>query len=223
MNGTNENITLDDVLDLYQTSSEERGVDTLDECIARYPQYESDLREFVAYRRIAQGIPDRDYTEEEEELLKARAVSIVQNFLYEQSQQQEVAGDRDPAGLSEQEFTSILDEIDKRQATVEWVVEKTGLSEGIIWTLDRRQIRYETIPLKVIERIAFALGKLVSTIKWFLQGAVRIAPSHYKADKVPEAVRLYDFGEIVQMDPDLTGEQKEYWLSQVPIDPEQDR
>jgi hypothetical protein len=222
MNGTNENITLDDVLDLYQTSSEERGVDTLDEYIALYPEYENDLREFVAYRRIAQRLPDREYTEEEAKVLEARAVSIVQNFLYEQSLEDEIVREGDLADPNEQEFTSILDEIDRQQSTVEWLVEKTGLSEGIIWTLDRRQIRYATIPLKVIERIALALGRLVSTITRFLRGAVRIAPSHYKADKVPEAVRLYDFGEIVQMDPDLTDEQKAYWLSQTPSDPEQD-
>lgn len=212
-----EDITLDDVLDLYQASCERSGMDVLADCIAEFPQFENELKEFSAYRKMVAKIPPSQYTEEEEKSLAGRGVSVVQNLLYDQRQK------RDAAMVSDEAISGILDEIDRQHATIELVVEKTGLSEGIIWTLDRRQIRYETIPLKVIERIAFALGKLVSTIKRFLQGAVRIAPSHYKADKVPEAVRLYDFGEIVQMDPDLTGEQKEYWLSQARIDPEQDR
>src|SRR6266404_1674016 len=217
MKSRKEDITLDDVLDLYQASCERSGMDVLADCIAEFPQFENELKEFSAYRKMVAKIQPSQYTEEEEKSLTGRGVSVVQNLLYEQRQK------RDAAMVGDEAISGILDEMDRQHATIELVVEKTGLSEGIIWTLDRRQIRYETIPLKVIERIAFALGKLVSTIKRFLQGALRIAPSHYESDKVPEAVRLYDFGEIVQMDPDLTDEQKEYWLSQAPIDAEQDR
>lgn len=217
MKSRKEDITLDDVLDLYQASCERSGMDVLADCIAEFPQFGNELKEFSAYRKMVAKIQPSRYTEEEEKSLTGRGVSVVQNLLYEQRQK------RDAAMVGDEAISGILDEIDRQHATIELVVEKTGLSEGIIWTLDRRQIRYETIPLKVIERIAFALGKLVSTIKRFLQGALRIAPSHYKSDQVPEAVRLYDFGEIVQMDPDLTDEQKEYWLSQAPIDAEQDR
>ncbi len=73
---------MDHVLHLYATSCES-GRDLLEEFIERYPNYEDDLREFAAFRRIDETIPDRTYTNEEEQLLNARAISAVQNAIYE--------------------------------------------------------------------------------------------------------------------------------------------
>ena len=222
MKGRNEEITLDDVLDFYLASSEQPGEDTLEEWIARFPQYENELREFAAYLKIDAGIPDPEYTEEEEETLAARAVSIVQNFLYEQRHKNDPDEDCASAEGEEEAITGILDEIDRQHSTIEAVAEKTGLSEGIIWMLDRRQVRYETNRLKAIEGIAFVLGKLTLTIKRYLRRPMRATSSHYKAEQAPEAQEMYDFSELVQIDEDLSEEQKEYWLSQPPIGSEED-
>lgn len=76
-------VSLDDVLDLYLASSEETSKDTLCEMVERYPQYESELRECAEFRKRDEEIPDRAYSDEEEQLLKSRAVSVVQNLLYQ--------------------------------------------------------------------------------------------------------------------------------------------
>lgn len=80
-------INLDDVLDFYLTSIEETGKDTLDEMIKQYPQFEDQLRDFAAFRNIGELTADRVYSAEEEDLVKARAVSAVQNVLYQRRTQ----------------------------------------------------------------------------------------------------------------------------------------
>jgi hypothetical protein len=107
--------------------------------------------------------------------------------------------------------------------SMESFVVESELSEGIIRLCDSREFRYETIAIKAVENIARVLGILVSTLKRFLRGSRRLAPSHYKAQRPPEAVRLYDFSEIVEMDDDLTPEQKHYWLLQPPIGAEEEQ
>lgn len=78
---------LDDVLDFYLASTEETGKDMLAEMIKQYPQFEDELRDFAAFRNIGERTADRTYSAEEEDLLKARAVSAVQNVLYQRRTQ----------------------------------------------------------------------------------------------------------------------------------------
>lgn len=75
--------SLDDVLDYYLISSEERGASTRPEMIELYPQYEWDLRELSAFRKLQESLPERTYTDEEETALKDRGVSIVQAIFRE--------------------------------------------------------------------------------------------------------------------------------------------
>lgn len=210
MNNKRDAITLDDVLDFYLISTEEVGTDALTKVIELYPQYENELREFAALRKISDTLPEREYTEEEENLLNARAASIAQNLLYQKRQESALA-ERAEA------LSSLRDEIDSQYASPEEFYQKTGLSEGIIWTLDLRQVTFETISRKAIENIADALGKSFCAVVRYLRSKMKITPSHYKAGRAPEAASQYNFYLLVGIDEDLTDEQKEYWLAQPPI------
>jgi hypothetical protein len=46
---------------------------------------------------------------------------------------------------------------------------------------------------------------------------MRITQSHYKAEQTPEATRQCDFSMLVEIDEDLTEDQKRYWLAQPSI------
>lgn len=208
MNSKKENFSLNEVLEYYQVSSERTGEENLDEWIARYPQYENELREFSAYKKMISKIPAHKYTDEEDQFLTARAVSVVQNLLYQQRQE---------TVSTEGALTGLVDEIENQNSSLEEFAAKTSLSKGIIRMLDRRQVHYKTIALKAIENISRELNKRVTTIQAYLQGTIRVAPSHYMATQAPEPTRLYNFSEIVQIDGDLTEEQKAYWLLQTPV------
>ena len=73
--------SLDDVLDYYLLSSEETGKDTLAEMIKSYPQYEYDLRELSAFRKLGETVSGPDLTQEQEATLNNRAVGVVQDLL----------------------------------------------------------------------------------------------------------------------------------------------
>jgi len=203
-----EQISLDDVIQAYMASSIDSSEDNLKEWIARYPQYEDDLKEFAAYWKLVRQMPSRQYTVEEEQTLIARAGSVVQNILYQQ--QESASADRVEA------LSGLIDEALKRNISLEEFSAATELSEPIILMLDRRQVRYESIPRKVVENIAAALRVLVGTVDSYLTGEMRLAPAHYRSDRAPKSTGLYDFSFLVRVDPDLTDQGKEHWLALAP-------
>lgn len=209
MNKEKDATTVDDVLDYYLISSAEKETETLAEMIDSYPQYEHDLRELAAFRKIEDSVADHAYTAEEEELLHARGISVVQNLLYQKRQE-------NASGKKPEAFSSLRDEIDRQYKSLDEFYKKTGLTEGIIWTLDDRQAAFQSIPRKAIQNIADALGKLFATVADYLQGQMQFDESYYKAEESPEAARC-SFSDLVRMDDDLTQEQKAYWLTQPPI------
>jgi hypothetical protein len=211
MKNKGDEITLDDVLDYYQLLSEEADTDALTKMIERYPQYESELREFDMFRKFSARLPECEYTEEEEQLLNARAVSVVQNLLYQNRQE-------NASAKSVEAFSGLRDEIESQYSNPNEFYQKVGLSEGIIWALDACQVIFQTIPRKAIENIANALGKLFSTVTTYLRGEMQMASSHCKAEQAPEAAGKCTFSELMEMDDDLTEEQKTYWRMQTAIE-----
>ena len=119
MKSTKVNILLDDVLDYYLTATEETGKDVLEEVVRLYPQYELELRELAADQKIFGRISPREYMAEEEQSLTMRAVSVVQNLLYQQRQE------KAPETTIEEAFTGLRDEVEKRYASSEEFYEKT--------------------------------------------------------------------------------------------------
>lgn len=83
MNREADRVSLNDVLDLYLASAEDAEKNLLPELIVRYPQFENELRECAAFKKRDETTPDHTYSEEEEQLIRARAASAVQNVLYQ--------------------------------------------------------------------------------------------------------------------------------------------
>lgn len=210
MNDHAENPNLNAVLADYLVSTEESRRETLPEWIARYPQCEDALRELAAFRQITEQLPLPEYTPEEETRLTALAVSAVQNALHQQHRQQ---AETQPV----EAISSIFDEIERRNIDVMAFAEQTGLSEGILWALDHRQIHYHTIPRQAMDNIANALSLLAATIRNHLSGGMQLVSSHLKAEQSPVAAQPCTFAYLVELDEDLSEEQKQYWLSLPPM------
>ena len=210
MKNKGDEITRDDVLDYYQLLSEGADTDALTKMIDRYPQYENELREYAMFRKFSDRVPEREYSEEEELLLNARAVSVVQNLLYQNRQE-------NASAKSVEAFSGLRDEIESQYSNPDVFYQKTGLSEGIIWSLDACQVIFQTIPRKAIENIANTLGKLFSTVATYLRGEMQMASSHCKAEQPPETSGKCTFSELIEIDDDLTEEEKIYWRTQTAI------
>lgn len=198
-----QHISLEDVIDAYVASSADSGEDTLATWIERYPQYASELRDFAAHYNLFKRLPEREYTAEEEELINTRAASVVQNLLYRQ---------RAGIAASDDEVTGLINEAEKQHLSLEQFAETTELSAPIIAMLDRRQVRYESIPRKAVDNLAQALGKAATAVASYLQGEMRLQPAHYRADEAPKAARLQEFSALVAVDPELSASQQKQWL-----------
>lgn len=200
-----EQINLDDVIMAYMAASVDSGEDQLAKWVARYPEYESELREFASYWKLTERMPAMEYTEEEEQRLAARASSVIQNILYGQR--------RDSPERQAETFLGIINEGERQHMSLDKLAERTDLSPAIITMMDDRRVRFSSIPRKAIERIAGVLRKLIATVESYLQAEMQPAPAHYRADASPKASGSYDFAYLVDIDPDLSQQQKEQWLA----------
>ncbi len=213
MNNHAEKSSLDAVLADYLVSSEVNGQEGLLEWIARYPQYEDELRELAAFQQVTEQIPLPEYTAAEEERLANQTISIVQNALYQQRHKQVDA-------QAERRITSLLDEAERYGMDIIAFAEQTGLSEGIVWAFEHRQVQYHTIAKQALKNIATKLELPVLPVQNYLRGGMQLAASHLKAEQTPVAAQPCTFADLVEIDEDLSDEQKQYWLSQPPISTE---
>lgn len=204
-----EKMRLEDVIDAYIASTTDSDENSLPQLIELYPQYADDLKEVAAFYEIYKNLPERRYTADEELTLSTRAASVVQNVLYKA---------REQVANVEAEFTGLLDEAEKLTMSPEQLAEATELSTPIIFMLDRCQVRYESIPSKAIDNLARALGRVVKTIRSYLQGEMRPQPAHYLSERAPTAASLQEFSTLVEIDPELGEPEhealREEWLRQ---------
>lgn len=193
-------------------AGDERQV--LENFIRDFPEFEIDLIEAAVYKRTVSEIPEREYSQEEEEKLTLRTNSIVQNILYKyrlsdsaaQAQTQEV-----------DKFSPLVDlkaEIKRKGFTVKTFARAAGLSETIIDAFHTREVLYSSIKRQAIENVATALGYPFEIIRNFLRLNAVPEPLHLKADEPPRFSSQMDFSELIATDPDMTEDEKKYWLEQ---------
>jgi hypothetical protein len=203
---------LEDVLDAYVAEVETPSSATLAEWIQRYPHYERELTEFTVAWCQMQSLSPAEGTEpdEDDEALLRHGMNIVQNLLQKQSMQppSQTQGKHDAfAGLLAQGRSSGLSSLAQLADCVE-------LSAALVRKLDRRLIRYTSIPLQLIETFARILRRDVVTIARYLNGTpTLITGASYKAEQAPGLTGQQDFFEAVRHDPELSEERRQQWLS----------
>lgn len=186
----------------------------LENYIKDFPEFKIELLEAAAYKLTVSEIPEREYSQEEEEKLTLRTNSVVQNILYKyrlndsaiQAQTQNV-----------DEISPLVDlkaEIKRKGFTVKSFARAAGLSETIIDAFHTREVLFASIKQKAIENVAATLGYPFEIVRNFLQLNAVPELSHLKADEPPRFSSQMDFSELVATDPDMTDDEKKYWLDQ---------
>ena len=196
--------TLDDIIDEYVAQSPQPSYAALAEWIGRYPQYAQELTDFTLSWSVAERVPlDQDeLPAEETAALVARHMSVVREIIARQS----------PSAV--QAIKGLLAEARVRELSVRQLAEKTGLSVALVTKLDRRLIRYASIPRQVVADIAEALGREAQAVARYLQGGALLAPSvvSYRADEAPSLPEQQEFADAVRDDRMLSGEERERLL-----------
>ncbi|MCZ7573945.1 MAG: hypothetical protein M5U01_35790 [Ardenticatenaceae bacterium] len=133
-------------------------------------------------------------------------MSVVQNLLHQRQVEDPDDGDRPISGL--------VAEAQARGASIEDLAERAEMSVPLVGKLDRRLIRYPSIPLAAIKALAQALDRTITAVARYLQGRPRFAlQARYWANQVPTLSTQEDFFDAVRNDTALSEERRQHWLA----------
>jgi len=105
-------------------------------------------------------------------------------------------------------------EVEAHGLTIQALASATRLSVPLLVKLDRRLIRFASIPRQAIERIGAELGRSFEAVAAYLQGDPQFASqASFRADAAPRMPSQQDFFEAVETDLTMDEAQKAEWRS----------
>ncbi|HEY0384504.1 MAG TPA: hypothetical protein VGC64_00765 [Pyrinomonadaceae bacterium] len=181
----------------------------LTEFMRRYPHAADALADFAATASIIENSPDSEGQTESES--RAQEESIVRR------------GMETAARLFATHRTSIISEEpapltglrkagEARGLTIQALALATHLTVPMLVKLDRRLIRFASIPRQAIERIGAELGRSFEAIAAYLQGDSQFASqASFRADAAPQMPDQQDFFDAIETDLTMSEKQKDEW------------
>lgn len=164
-------ITLEDVLDQFVAEFPEPTREGLLSFIARHPEHREALVDFAATAAEQRSLPPSEgFSDEQAALFAGRAASALENHIFQ----------RDQARAAVASPASSLGELAGTAGrSLAQVAERLSLDMGLTAKLDRRLIRVETIPRRLVDGLAECLGSTADAILAVLSGPPRMsaAPS----------------------------------------------
>src|SRR5205085_9473970 len=109
-------------------------------------------------------------------------------------------------------LTGLRKEAEARGLTIQALASATRLTVPLLVKLDRRLIRFASIPRRAVERIAAELGRGSEAVADYLQGPPQFASqASFRADAAPEMPEQQDFFYAVESDLTMSEIQKDEW------------
>jgi len=209
MNAVEPRRTLEEVLDDYVTTVEVPSHATLVEWIRRYPQFEQALVEFTAaWSGLELWAASTTEGRDAEPAQQHRDATSAQAILAQKRTE------RDSTNHHHEPLTGLITEAQHLGWPVDRLVEQLDLTVALVRKLDRRLIRYVTIPLQLIEGIAIVLSREAITVARYLyQPPVLSADTRHRSDTRPAVVETESFYDAVRHDRELDESLRQRWLS----------
>lgn len=181
----------------------------LTEFMRRYPHAADALADFAATASIIENSPDTEsHTENESRTQKE---SIVRRGM--ETAARLLAAHRTSV-ISEETapLTGLRKEGEAHGLTIQALASATHLTVPLLIKLDRRLIRFASIPRQAIERIGVELGRSFETIAAYLQGDSQFASqASFRAEAAPQMPAQQDFFDAIETDLTMSEEQKDEW------------
>ena len=205
MNKPNRIERLEDVLDAF-VASDVNPNEALDEWIRRYPEYEQELTDFAVSWSLMRSLPPAPDAEEVDEYtLVLRGMSIVQNLLHSQP--------IESASESVVPFESLVAEGRVHGLEPRQLAQATKLGDSLLGKLNRRLIRYASIPQVLIKSLAEAIQSTPAGVAAYLQQSPTFAVAvEHRSEQAPVLIEQEDFFDAVRADPTISREHAEHWL-----------
>jgi transcriptional regulator with XRE-family HTH domain len=198
--------SLEDVLRAYAAAADGPSSSALGDWTRRYPQYARELEEFAETWALSRWLPAApEAASVDEARLIERGVDIVRGL-----RARHAAAPR-PA------IQGLLSEAKQRGLTIQQLAVRAGLGVILVRKLDRRLIRFASIPREAIDALAAALGREASAVASYLQGgATFAAAASHLAEEAPRLAEPEDFFAAVRADTTMPDERRRAWLRLAP-------
>lgn len=181
----------------------------LTEFMRRYPHAADALADFAATASIIENSPDRESQTESESL--AEEESIVRRGMETAAR---LLAAHHTSIISEETalLTGLRKEGEAHGLTIQALASATRLTVPMLVKLDRRLIRFASIPRQAIERIGAELGRSFEAIAAYLQGDSQFASqASFRADAAPQMPDQQDFFDAIETDLTMSEKQKDEW------------
>ena len=185
------------------------GRKVLTEFMRRYPHAADVLADFAATASLIENSPDMESQTESENF--AEEESIVRRGMESAAR---LLAARRTSIISEETapLTGLRKEGEARGLTIQALASATHLTVPMLVKLDRRLIRFASIPRQAIERIGVELGRSFEAIAAYLQGDSQFASqASFRADAAPQMPDQQDFFDAVETDLIMSETQKDEW------------
>ena len=203
------NERLEHILDALVASDIGPNSPQLADWIRRYPDFEQELIGFAASWSLMKSLPPAtEPAAVDEETLVLRGMSIVQNLLHEQGEMQQRTVEKGSA------MAGLIESGREQGLLVNEIAAKASLGVALLRKLDRRLIRFATIPSEAITALADVLHQDTSAVAGYLQRSPTLATGiRYRAEQAPQLTEQEDFTTAVETDPTISTQDRERWLA----------
>lgn len=192
---------LDLVLEEYAATSDGPSYLMLVDWVRRYPQYTRELTNFTAAWTLAAPVsPPSIDTREEHATTLTRHVGIVRSMLDSQTE---------AAQMVDEAITGLVAEAQAKGLSRRRLAAALDLSIPLVDKLDRRLLRYTSIPAEIIDAVAGTLNRGRASVESYLQGAPLLpVGASYRADEAPALPPQEEFADAVRSDDQLVSKRK---------------
>jgi hypothetical protein len=196
--------SLEDVLNEFAAKMDDAGASyaLLATWIARYPAYARELADLAAGEALLRHSPPSLEQLDDKPLLQA-GLDAVRGVLDRARQERPIAT---PAPAAVQGLMARARDLG---LTITQLAERTQLSVTLVGVLDRRLVRFASIPREVVDGLAGALQTQVASIAEYLQQGPAFAPSaSFRAEEAPTLPPTQEFADAVRQDPMLDSKRR---------------
>jgi hypothetical protein len=190
---------LEDVLNDFAVALEDAGggYALLQDWTARYPEYAEQLADLAADAALERYIPPAPAEVDQERLLQV-ALDAAQGVL------ERARAERPAVAAVRAELPGLVARAGEVGLNICQLADRTQLSVTLVGLLDRRLVRFASIPREVVDALASALQTRAASVTQYLQQSPSFAPSaSFRAESAPTLPPQQDFAEAVRQDPTL--------------------
>jgi hypothetical protein len=195
---------LEDVLNEFTAELDDAGASyaLLKSWTARYPAYARELADLAAGEALLRHSPPTSDAVDDQRLVQA-GLDAARGVL-DRVRQARPLTTPVPAAVR-----GLMARGRDLGLNIRQVADRTQLSVTLVGVLDRRLVRFASIPREVVDALAAVLQTQVTSISDYLQQGPAFAPSaSFRAEEAPTLPAMQDFSEAVRQDPMLDANRK---------------